>query len=351
MVHQPLAFDDFQEQVHFIDDPASGARGVIVIHSTMIGPAAGGCRIWHYGSDQEMMADAVRLARGMTYKNALAGLPLGGGKAVLQCPAGDHDRAAVLRAFGDAVQGLEGRYVTAEDVGTTVKDMQIVAERTSHVAGLSREPGRAGGDPSPWTARGVFDAMVAAARTGLGAEIGDLTVAVQGTGHVGAALCALLSHAGARLIVADRDSERAAIVANTYGAKVVDPNAIMGVSADILAPCALGGIIDETSIPLLAAKLVCGAANNQLAHAHCADALEERGILYAPDFVVNAGGIINVCAEYLGEGTYEVQRRVARISGRVTDIFQTARAEQRTTHAVAENMARAVVAKHWQRAA
>lgn len=351
MVHQPIALDDFQEQVHFIDDPASGTRGVIVIHSTALGPAAGGCRLWRYPSEGAIMADAVRLARGMTYKNALAGLPLGGGKAVLQCPSGDFDRRALFHALGDAVATLDGRYVTAEDVGTTVKDMLHVAERTRHVAGLSPRADGPGGDPSPWTALGVYDSMVATVKAELGADLKGLRVAVQGTGHVGAALCSLLAKAGAHLIVADADLARARSVADRFGGALADPALILETDADIVAPCALGGVLNDHSIPTIKAKLICGAANNQLAHAGCAESLAQHGIIYAPDFVVNAGGIINVCAEYLGETTMDVRRRIAEIPGRIVQILSRARDEGRTTHQVAEAMAQSVVAKAWTQAA
>ena len=199
MVHRPHEVTDFQEDIHVVSNAQGEAIGVIAIHSTALGPAAGGCRFWHYDSYADLTADAIRLARGMSYKNALADLPLGGGKAVLQRPEGSFDRAALFRAFGDAVESPGGAYITAEDVGTTVADMERVRERTRYVAGLHAEPGKSGGDPSPWTARGVFEAMRAAARFALGSDLEGLTVAVQGTGNVGAALCRMLRAAGARL--------------------------------------------------------------------------------------------------------------------------------------------------------
>jgi leucine dehydrogenase len=317
---------------------------VIALHSTALGPAAGGCRFWHYASDQDAMTDAIRLARGMSYKNALAGLPLGGGKAVLQRPAGDFDRKALFAAFAEAVEALGGQYVTAEDVGTSVEDMEEVARHTRHVAGLTRQAGRAGGDPSPWTALGIFKAMQAAARHTLGRDLDALTVAVQGVGNVGAHLCSLLHEAGARLIVADIDPARARAVAEAHGGSVVSVEEILGVEADVLSPCALGAVLNAQTIPALKAALVCGGANNQLATAEDGDALFARGIAYAPDYVVNAGGIINVSAEYLGETVEEVQARIATIPGRVEQILQQAARDNRPSHAIADDMARAIIA-------
>lgn len=336
--------DHLPEHLQMIDDPASGAQGVIALHSTALGPAAGGCRFWTYASDQDAVTDAIRLARGMSYKNALAGLPLGGGKAVLRRPAGAYDRKALFAAFAQAVEALGGQYVTAEDVGTSVEDMEEVARHTRHVAGLSRREGRAGGDPSPWTALGIFKAMQAAARHTLGRNLDGLTVAVQGTGNVGAHLCGLLDQAGARLVVADIDPARARAVADAHGAQVVSVDEIIGTPADIFSPCALGAVLSSQTIPLLKAALVCGGANNQLATPEDGDALFARGIAYAPDYVVNAGGIINVSAEYLGETVEEVQARIATIPGRVEQILQQAARDNRPSHAIADDMARAIIA-------
>lgn len=325
-------------------DPESGLDGVIAIHSTALGPGAGGCRFWTYPDMDAALADAVRLAEGMSYKNALAGLPLGGAKAVLRRPAGDFDRGALFRAFGRAVEELGGRYVTAEDVGTSVADMQEVAAMSRHVAGLPHSEGRAGGDPSPWTARGVFESMQAAAAFALGRELSGLTVAVQGTGNVGADLCRRLADAGARLIIADPSPDRRDRLAHILDARVVHVDDIAGVDADIFAPCALGGALDQDSVGRLKAKLVCGAANNQLAGPEIAALLLDRGITYAPDYVVNAGGIINVSAEYLGEDADDVSARVAEIAPRVTAILERAGREKRSPAAVADEMAEAVIA-------
>lgn len=350
MVHQPQAVTDFQEDIHVVSDADGGAIGVIAIHSTVLGPAAGGCRFWHYESDADLTADAIRLARGMSYKNAVAGLPLGGGKAVLRRPAGGFDRAALFRAFGNAVESLGGTYITAEDVGTTVEDMTVVRECTRYVAGLHAEPGKSGGDPSPWTARGVFESMQAAARFALGSDLEGLTVAVQGTGNVGAALCRMLRAAGARLVIADVDRRRVDALVAELGARVVDVNEILAAEADILAPCALGGVLNSRTIPDLRARLVCGAANNQLETDADGEALAGRGIVYAPDYVVNAGGIINVSAEYLGEAPEAVERRIAEIAPRLTAILESARKEHRPANVVADMLARRLIARG-QRAA
>jgi leucine dehydrogenase len=258
------------ESVQVVRDPASGLDGVIVLHSTRLGPAAGGCRLWRYADGAEMAKDAVRLAEGMAYKNAIAGLPLGGGKAVLRIPAGPFDRRRLFQAFGREVARLEGAYVTAEDVGTTVADMQAVSETCRHVAGLQAVAGRPGGDPSPWTALGVFLAMREAARRKFGSDLKGMTVAVQGLGSVGSRLCALLHDAGANLVVAEPRSGVAAAVACRYGATVAGLDSVLDAKCEIFAPCALGAVIDERSIARLRARIVCGAANNVLATARTA---------------------------------------------------------------------------------
>jgi leucine dehydrogenase len=333
----------FPERQYVIDDADTGVRGIIAIHSTALGPAAGGCRFWHYDSDTDMVEDAVRLARGMSYKNAMAGLPFGGGKAVLQRPKGNFDRAAVFRVFAEAVERLGGDYVTAEDVGTTINDMKAIRLHTRYVAGLDPKPGKAGGDPSPWTALGVFESMKVAARFALNADLGDLTIAVQGTGNVGAGLCSLLAQAGAKLVIADIDPTRRNVLAAVHDAKIVGIDKIVGVEADIFAPCALGGALNAQTIPLLKAKVVCGSANNQLATPADGEALRARGISYAPDYVVNVGGIINVAAEYLGETTEQVRERVHRIGGRVRTVLEQASREGLPVHVVADRLAQQII--------
>ncbi|MEG3144277.1 Glu/Leu/Phe/Val dehydrogenase dimerization domain-containing protein [Sphingomonas sp. RT2P30] len=339
------------EQFVPLNDPASGLSGVIAIHSTALGPGAGGCRLWRYDSDAAAHRDALRLAQGMSYKNALAGLPLGGAKAVLRVPDGTWDRRVLFAAFGRAVAALGGRYVTAEDVGTRVADMAVVAEQTRHVAGLTARPGVAGGDPSPWTARGIFEAMRVAARHALGAELTDLTVAVQGTGNVGAGLCRLLADAGARLVIADIDPARRDVLARVHDARVVAVEDIVAARADVFAPCALGGVLDAAAVARLHARLVCGGANNQLAAPEVAEQLRGRGIAYVPDYVANAGGIINVSAEYLGESRDAVASRVAAIGPRVHAILDQAAREAVSPAIVADRMAADILQRARGRAA
>lgn len=332
------------EEVVRLDDPQAGLSGVIVIHSTRLGPAAGGCRFLDYPSDAAALADALRLAEGMSYKNALAGLPLGGGKAVLRRPPGDFDRAALFRAFGRAVASLGGRYVTAEDIGTRVDDMERVAESAAHVAGLPARPGIPGGDPSPWTALGVLKAMEVAVWRKLGTGLADVRVAVQGLGQVGFALCELLHRSGAELVVAEPRSAVAARAANLFGAEVMSSRALLEARVDVFAPCALGAILDAQSVRRLRAKVVCGAANNQLAAPAEGVALVERGILYAPDYLVNAGGIINVAAEHLGWEAEAARTRVERIGDRLSEVLDFADANHMAPHAAADSLARAIIA-------
>lgn len=343
MVARPTRLSPPVECVR-LHDADSGLDGVITIHSTTLGPGAGGCRFWSYASMDEALADALRLAEGMSYKNALAGLPLGGAKAVLRRPEGDFDRARLFHAFGRAVEQLGGLYVTAEDVGTSVEDMQEVAGATRHVAGLPAAEGRAGGDPSPWTARGVFESMRAAARFVLDSDLAGLTVAVQGTGNVGADLCRRLADADARLVIADPSAARRDRLAAILGAEVVGVDEIASVQAEIFAPCALGGALTAEAVRGLKAKLVCGAANNQLASPEVADLLMNRGIAYAPDYVVNAGGIISVSAEYLGEDASDVEYRVSEIAPRVAALLDRAARERRSPAVVADEMAEEVIA-------
>lgn len=331
------------EELHLIDRPELGLKGVIALHSTALGPAAGGCRFWTYASHEAMVEDAMRLARGMSYKNAMAGLPFGGGKAVLARPEGDFDRAAVFHAFGEAVEALGGTYVTAEDVGTTIPDMACVRERTRYVAGLDAVPGSAGGDPSPFTARGVFESMAALSETFLNLDLSKARVAVQGVGNVGAHLCRMLRERGAEVIVADIAEARAAALAEDIGASTCSPDDILFADADILAPCALGGILNPQSIAQVKARLICGGANNQLATPEDGAALLARNILFAPDYIVNAGGIINVSAEFLNEGPAQVASRVGQIASRVVSVLRTAQEERLPANIVADRMAQNII--------
>ena len=343
MVQSLVGLNELQESFHIIDNGQSGLSGIIAIHSTALGPAAGGCRFWTYNSDKEMSHDAARLARGMSYKNALAGLPFGGGKAVIKRPVGDFDRVALFRAFANAVASLEGRYITAEDVGTSIEDMNIVRQRTPYVAGLEPKPGKAGGDPSPWTALGVFESMQAAANFTFGSDIGGLTVAVQGVGNVGANLCHLIKNAGGRLIIADVDRARVNHLALELDAQVVSVNEIHSVEADIFAPCALGAVLNDRTIPNLKARLICGGANNQLGSDKDGHTLLSREIVYAPDYLVNAGGIINVVAEYLGETTEQVRERVDQIANRLSTVLASAERNKQPPHIIADETAEQII--------
>jgi len=316
-------FDD-HEGVHLFSDRDSGLSAVIAIHSTKLGPAAGGVRFWHYADSAAAITDALRLSRGMSYKNAMAGLPLGGGKGVVLAPRqGATITAAQLEAFGRAIESLGGRYVTAEDVGMSEDNMKIVATQTRHVSGLPVAAGGAGGDPGPVTAMGVYLGVKAAAKRGLGADsMQGVRVAIQGVGSVGGGLARLLAKDGAVLTLADVNAERAKALAAELGASTVATEEILGLDTDIVSPNALGAILTEASIAALRAKVVAGGANNQLATRADGKRLHDRGILYAPDYVINAGGIINVGLEYLGQGNRaEVDARVAKIPERLIEVW------------------------------
>lgn len=332
---------DGHELVLFGHDATTGLKAIIALHSTRLGPAAGGCRMWPYATTTEAAADALRLSRGMSYKNAMAGLPFGGGKAVIIADARTAKTPELFAAFGRMVDSLRGRYVTAEDVGTTVADMAHVARVTRYVSGLGRSPGGAGGDPAPKTALGVFLGMQAAVRFRLGrADFAGLKVAVQGAGGVGYHLCGLLSAAGAHLAVADVQPQAVERVCDEFKATPVAPVHVLEEEADVLAPCALGAILTTRSIARLRVAVVAGAANNQLALGEDGEALRAAGILYAPDYVINAGGIISVAREYYGGTEAQVFEDLQGIPARLTEIFERARREGRTTNEIADQMAR-----------
>ena len=317
-------FDD-HEGVHLFTDPGSGLRAIIAVHSTALGPAAGGARFWHYANTDAAITDALRLSRGMSYKNAMAGLELGGGKGVILADApGGTITTEQLQAFGRAVESLGGRYVTAEDVGMSEARMKVIAGETRYVSGLPVESGAAGGDPGPYTAHGVYLGVKAAAKRGLGAtDMKGVHVAIQGVGSVGGGLARLLARDGARLTLADVDAARAEALASELGAATVSSDSILTTEADIVSPNALGAILTEASIPALRTKIVAGGANNQLATRADYARLHEHGIVYAPDYVINAGGIINVGLEYLGHGDEsEVMSRIARIPERLEAIWE-----------------------------
>ena len=345
-VFSSVAFDD-HEAVHFCADASTGLRAIVAIHSTVRGPAAGGCRVWSYADEEDAIVDVLRLAQGMSFKNAMADLALGGGKAVILRPADSPITAAQLERFGGFVEALGGRYITAEDVGMSVETMQHVARATTYVAGLPSEGGAAGGDPSPKTALGVFHGMQAAVHVHLKrTSLEGVRVAVQGVGHVGMALCAMLHDAGAELLVADIDAERVSEAERRFGATPVALDAILAEDVDVIAPCALGGVFDARSIPTLQAKVIAGAANNQLATDDDGRRLHERGILYCPDYVINAGGIINVASEYAGDVTdAEVDRRVIAIGDRLREVFDRARATAEPTNVVANEIATGLIGR------
>ncbi|ABI77394.1 leucine dehydrogenase [Hyphomonas neptunium ATCC 15444] len=335
---------DGHEQVVHVQDAASGLKAIIALHSTALGPAGGGCRLWHYEDPGKALTDALRLSRGMSYKNALAGLQMGGGKAVILGPVPDDRRQAVFEAFGDAVNRLGGRYVTAEDVGVGVSDMKMVGARTKFVSGLSEEGG-VGGDPSPYTARGVRLAMEAVALHVLGARsLEGVRVAVQGLGGVGANLCRELSERGAKLIVADINQQRVERICDEFRAERAEAETILFSEVDILAPCALGGVMTEASVPKVRARAVVGGANNQLLNAAAGQMLFDRQITYAPDYLVNAGGIIMVAAEYFGTHSQAgVLADVERIFDRTCQVLLSSRKTGAPPHLIADHMAAKVI--------
>jgi leucine dehydrogenase len=324
------------EQLAMCHDPAAGYRGIIAVHSTVLGPALGGTRFWKYASDDEAIVDALRLARGMTYKNAVAGLNLGGGKSVIIGDNKTTDRELIFRAHGRFVESLGGRYITAEDVGTSTADMDYVHMETKNVTGLA---GRSG-DPSPVTAHGVFRAIQASAKERWGSDdVAGKTVAVQGCGHVGYFLAKELHEAGAKLVVTDIDAERVKRVVKEFGARAVKPEEIYGVKADIFAPCALGAIINDKTLPELKVEIVAGAANNVLHEERHGDALEQKKILYAPDYVANAGGVINVYSELAGWTSARALRKADEIYDTVLKVFSIAKQDRVPTHVAADRLA------------
>jgi leucine dehydrogenase len=330
------------ELVLLAEEPAAGYRAFVAIHSTRLGPAVGGTRLWAYPSDEAAINDALRLARGMSYKNAIAGLPLGGGKSVILSSAGAASREQLFRTHGRLVEALAGRYITAEDVGTSSEDMKIVRTETRFVAGLT--------DPSPMTARGVFRALQAAARHRWDSDrLDGRTVALQGCGHVGFQLAGELTRAGARLVVCDTDPQRAARCAAEYDAAHVAPEAILGVEADVYAPCALGATLNEETIPLLACQLVVGAANNQLREPADAVRLADRGILYAPDYIANAGGVLDGAREICGWSAERTRAAVDGIYDTMRKLLLRADAAGITAAAAADQLAEsrlATAARH-----
>jgi leucine dehydrogenase len=335
---------DNHEQVVFCSDQETGLRAIIAVHSTRLGPAVGGCRLWNYASDEEAIVDVLRLSRGMTYKNAMAGLPLGGGKSVIIGDAKTIKSEALFRAFGRMLQRLGGSYYSAEDVNITTADIMQVNKETQFVAGLEGKSG----NPGPFTALGTYQGIKAAALHQFGsAELAGKTIAVQGLGSVGYALCEYLHKEGARLIVTDINQQSIERAISQFGATAVGLHGIYAVDADIYAPCALGATLNYETIAQLKAKVIAGCANNQLQQARHGEMLRQRGILYAPDYVINAGGIINVACEMRAEG-YNAAESTAKVNAiyhTLLNIFQRADAEGKPSSDVADVMAQEIISR------
>jgi leucine dehydrogenase len=348
-MQSPWEYPDFDDHeiVHFVTDRESGLRAVFAVHSTHLGPGGGGVRFWHYAEPEEAVRDALRLSRGMSYKNAMAGLPLGGGKAVILADESRTKTPELLAAYGRAVERLGGAYVTAEDVGVTVPDLVAVSKHTRYIAGLPAGEGEAGGDPGPHTSYGVFLGIKAAVRQALGKDsLSGLHIALQGAGSVAGGVARLAAEEGARVSIADIDGARAQRLADEVGGAVVDPGEIMTLEADVLSPNALGAILTEESIAALKVPIVAGGANNQLATPEDGQRIHQRGILYAPDYVINAGGIINVSSEYLRDADAAgVRARVEQIPVRLGQIWAESQATGRNPAEVADAMAQRLIGR------
>ncbi|MBB4825670.1 leucine dehydrogenase [Sporosarcina luteola] len=332
------------EQLVICQDEASGLKAIIAIHDTTLGPALGGTRMWTYASEEEAIEDALRLARGMTYKNAAAGLDLGGGKTVIIGDPKKDKNPELFRAFGRFIEGLNGRYITAEDVGTTEEDMDLIHLETDYVTGVS--DAGSSGNPSPVTAFGVYKGMKAAAKEAFGSDsLEGKTVAVQGVGNVAYALCEYLHEEGAKLIVTDINKDAVQRAVDAFGAVAVDTNEIYSQDADIFAPCALGAVINDETIPQLKAKVIAGSANNQLKNAEHGDMIHEMGIVYAPDYVINSGGVINVADELAGYNRERALKRVAGIYDTIEQIFAISKRDSIPTYVAADRLAEERIAR------
>ena len=339
-------FDD-HEIVHFVTDRETGLRAVIAVHSTHLGPGGGGVRFWHYAEPGDAIRDALRLSRGMSFKNAMAGLPLGGGKAVILADPENTKTPQMLAAYGRAVERLGGAYVTAEDVGVTVADLVQVSEHTRFIAGLPVGEGEVGGDPGPHTSYGVFLGIKAAVRRALGKDsLEGLHLAIQGAGSVAGGVARRAAAEGARITLTDIDKGRAQRLADEVGGTVVAPGDILTIEADVLSPNALGAILTEQSIAALRVPIVAGGANNQLATREDGERIHARGILYAPDYVINAGGIINVSSEYLRDADAAgVRARIEQIPHRLEQIWAESAATGTNPAEVADAMARRLIGR------
>ena len=323
------------EQVSFASDRKSGYRGIIGIHNTILGPALGGTRFWSYENDAEAFIDVLRLSRGMTYKAAVAGLNLGGGKSVILGDYRTEDREGIMRAHGRHVESLQGRYITAEDVGTSTTDMEYMRQETSHVLGLTS----GSGDPSPATALGTYRGMQACAKFRYGGDsLAGKTVAVQGVGHVGYYLLKHLKEEGAKMIIADIDPDKVKACADEFSAKSVSVDEIYRVDADIFAPCALGAVVNDESLKVLKVDIVAGAANNVLAQERHGDILNEREVVYAPDYVINSGGLINVNAEVEGWSLEKTHQKISEIYDTVYNVLEIARDEGIPSYKAADRL-------------
>lgn len=324
------------ENLHFKIDSKTGLKAIIAIHSTKLGPALGGCRFIEYADSMSAVRDAMRLARGMSYKSASVNLPLGGGKAVIIKPKGAYDRVAFMQQFGAFVEQLNGRYITALDSGTELADMDVIGEYTNHVASLSKY----NGDPSPYTAQGVFKGIQAAVAYKLDKEkLEGLHIAVQGLGHVGYSLCKLLHNEGVKLTVSDIQPGNVQKAIAAFGATAVETDKIHQVPCDVFSPCALGAVLNERTIPELETKIVAGAANNQLANAHCGRLLHDRDILFAVDYVINAGGLIYAASKYFGDSEALVSSKVNHIYDSLTHIFVEAESIHLPISEIADSLA------------
>jgi leucine dehydrogenase len=326
--------------LHCRVDPKTGMRAIIAIHNTNLGPALGGCRFIEYNDSVSAMLDAMRLARGMSFKSAVAGLPLGGGKAVIIKPKTPFDREAYFHAFGEFVNDLNGSYITAMDSGTELSDMDIIAQHTPYVASLAKDDG----DPARATAMGILRGIQAAVAFKKQQDhLEGLVIAIQGLGHVGYLLAQHLYHLGAKLIVADIDLARVQRVVTEFGAHAMPSTEIHKVACDVFSPCALGGILNETTIPQLQTSIIAGAANNQLAHHYHGQTLHDKGILYAPDYVINAGGVIFACGKYFHSDPSLTEHNLNRIGQSLTGIFTRSCKDNRPTSDIADTIAEEIL--------
>lgn len=330
--------EDGYEQVIYCSDKETGLRAIIVIHDTTLGPALGGTRMWPYNSEEEALEDVLRLAKGMTYKNAAAGLNLGGGKAVIIGDPKVDKSEAMFRKFGQYVDSLSGRYITAEDVGTSEQDMDYINMETKYVAGTS--DGKSAGDPSPVTAYGIYQGIKATAKVTFNNEsLENKVIAVQGVGQVAYTLCKYLNDEGAKLIVTDINKEAVSRAVVDFGATAVEPDDIYSVECDIYVPCALGAVINDDTLKQFKAKAIAGSANNQLKENKHGDQLHEMGITYAPDFVINAGGVINVADELVGYNQERAMKKVENIYGNLMRVFEISKENDIPTYLAADRMA------------